>query len=253
MTRKPDHQRFADLGYEDFRRMATDPALSPAQRIGFPDEYRAGFEPAILDDIAAKLPALRRRGARLLDIGCGCGDLARLIVAEAAAQDAELWLCDAPEVLAQLPGGPRQVRLAGRFPGDCHHALAAADGGFDAILCYSVFHYVYADGNPYAFLDALLPLLAPGAACLVGDIPNASMRRRFLASAAGRAYHRQYSGRDEDPMVEFNRLEAGSIDDAVVTGLMLRCRQAGFHAYLVPQPAALPLANRREDLLIVHP
>lgn len=252
MPRKPDHQRFANLDYDAFRRMAVDPSLSPAQRIGFPDEYRSGFEAAILADIAGKLPAMRRRGARLLDIGSGCGDLARLIIADAAAAEAELWLCDAPEVLAQLPDGPRQVRLAGRFPDDCRDALAGA-AGFDAILCYSVFHYVYAAGNPYAFLDTVLPLLAPGAACLIGDIPNASMRRRFLASAAGRAYHRQYSGRAEDPTVEFNCLEAGSIDDAVVAGLLLRCRQAGFHAYLMPQAVALPLANRREDLLIVRP
>jgi hypothetical protein len=79
------------------------------------------------------------------------------------------------------------------------------------------------------------------------------MLQRFLASAAGKSYHRQYSGRDEDPEVVFNRLQPGKIDDAVLLGLMARGRAAGFDAWLVPQDASLPMANRREDLLFQRP
>jgi hypothetical protein len=32
--------------------------------------------------------------------------------------------------------------------------------------------------------------------------------------------------------------------------LVLRARSAGFDAYLVPQPDDLPMANRREDMII---
>jgi hypothetical protein len=48
-------------------------------------------------------------------------------------------------------------------------------------------------------------------------------------------------------------LERGKIDDAVLLGLVARYRAAGCHAYLLPQAAELPMANRREDMLIVSP
>jgi hypothetical protein len=38
-----------------------------------------------------------------------------------------------------------------------------------------------------------------------------------------------------------------------VFALLGRARAAGFDAYVVPQGAALPLANRREDVLITRP
>ena len=43
------------------------------------------------------------------------------------------------------------------------------------------------------------------------------------------------------------------IDDAVVFALLQRSRLAGFDAYVVPQDSALPMANRREDILIIRP
>ena len=48
-------------------------------------------------------------------------------------------------------------------------------------------------------------------------------------------------------------IDQGKIDDSVLIGLVLRARAAGFDAYLVPQPETLPMANRREDLVIRKP
>jgi hypothetical protein len=47
--------------------------------------------------------------------------------------------------------------------------------------------------------------------------------------------------------------EAGQIDDAVLTGMVLRCRATGFDSYLLRQPDTAPMANGREDLLIRKP
>ena len=58
-----DPNRFADLTFEEFRQLATDPALSAYEKIGFPNEYREGYEPAIYADIAAKLPPLASSAA----------------------------------------------------------------------------------------------------------------------------------------------------------------------------------------------
>jgi hypothetical protein len=60
--------------------MALDPSLSPSEKIGFPDEYRAGKEQTILNDILGKLSVIRAPGKTVLDIGPGCSPLAHLII-----------------------------------------------------------------------------------------------------------------------------------------------------------------------------
>jgi hypothetical protein len=124
---------------------------------------------------------------------------------------------------------------------------------FDAVLAYSVVQYVFAAGGLFRFLDRCLALLAEGGELLLGDIPNTTMRKRFFASAAGAACHRAYTGRDEEPPVRFNVAEPDQIDDAVVFAVLARARAHGFHAWVLPQAAALPMASRREDVLIRRP
>jgi SAM-dependent methyltransferase len=248
----PPDQRFAGLTYDAFREMASDPSLSPHERSGFPDSYREGAEAAILADVEAKLPALAGTGATVVDLGCGAGPLAVALRRRCADRRHELTLVDSPEVLAQHAEEPGVWKVPGRFP-ETPELLERLAEGCDAVLAYSVLQYAFVDASAFAFVDAALTLLRPGGRLLVGDLPNASMRRRFLASAAGRAYHREYTGRDEDPPVEWPALPAGEIDDAVALALIARARDAGYHAWALPQAPGLPMANRREDLLFERP
>ncbi|MGO9288959.1 MAG: SAM-dependent methyltransferase, partial [Polyangia bacterium] len=78
-------------------------------------------------------------------------------------------------------------------------------------------------------------------------------RRRFFASETGIKFHQEFMKTTEPPRVEYNRLEPGKIDDAVVFALLQRARAAGFHAWLMPQDPSLPMANRREDILVERP
>jgi 2-polyprenyl-3-methyl-5-hydroxy-6-metoxy-1,4-benzoquinol methylase len=245
---------FAELTYEGFRELAGRADLSRYQRIGFPDSLRAGREAAIFDDIRAKLPALEAgRGLRVLDIGPGCSDLPGQIIETCRARGHEITLVDSPEMLAALPDAPFIRKVEGPFP-QCAPALEGLRGQVDLIICYSVLHYVFAAGPLFGFLDAAMALLRPGGgAMLIGDVPNASMRRRFLASAAGATFHRQYTGRDEDPVPGFNQPAEGEMDDAVLFSLVARARAAGVDAWILPQPPGLPMANRREDLLLRRP
>jgi len=41
--------------------------------------------------------------------------------------------------------------------------------------------------------------------------------------------------------------------DSVIMSIILRSRNAGFDAYWLPQAEILPMANRREDVLIIKP
>ena len=248
-----DHKRFKDLTFDGFRELAKDDGLSRYQKIGFPDSYRAGHEAAIFRDIRSKLPALDAEAKTILDLGAGCSELPLMLLELCARQKHAVLLCDSVEMLAQLPDSPGVSKIAGRFPAEAGAALAPFAGRVDAILCYSVLHYIFPDQPLFDFVDRLLELLAPGGACLLGDIPNVSMRKRFFASEAGAKSHREYTGGPEAPEVTFNAPEPGKLDDAVVLAILARCRAAGFHAYVVPQARALPMANRREDILIERP
>src|SRR5690242_7687811 len=75
---KPDPRQvalFRSLTFDGFRKLANDPSLSPYEKIGFPDSFRAGREADIHRDILQKLPAMAASSTRILDIGCGCSDL----------------------------------------------------------------------------------------------------------------------------------------------------------------------------------
>lgn len=251
-SNKEDLARFAQLGFEDFRRLAADGSLSPYEKIGFPNSYREGKEEAIFTDIVRKLPQLERSGAVVLDVGPGCSDVPKLLIEHATARNHELHLVDSAEMLGHLRDAPGVHKTAAFFP-ECPELLQRLSGRTDAIIVYSVLHYIFVDTNLWRFLDSTLQLLAPGGALLLGDIPNVSMRKRFFSSDTGKAFHRAFTGADQDPEVPQHVIEAEHIDDAVVFSILHRARLAGFHAYVIPQPAELPMANRREDILIIRP
>lgn len=246
--------RFHDLNYEKFRQLATDPRLSKYEKIGFPNSYREGYEERIFADILGKLPRLGQARQLVLDIGPGVSDLPHMLIDHCRAKEHTLFLVDSPEMLAQLPDAPFLHKVIGLFPRDCPSLLQQCQSKVNVLLAYSVLHYAMVDTNLFDFVDGALSLLASGGQLLIGDVPNVSKRKRFFASAAGIAYHRSFTGNSEDvPTVEFNRLEAGRIDDGVLVGLIVRCRLAGCDAYLLPQAEDLPMANRREDILIIKP
>ncbi len=249
-----DHAFFEKLNYDDFRRLALDDSLSVHEKVGFPDAYRRDHEEKIYADLTRKLPALRIGASRILDIGCGCSDLPKMLMRNAQQLDQRLFLLDSAEMLGQLPeaSGDAIVKVAAKFP-DCPEFLAESRGRMDVVMTYSVLQYAFADGNVFKFVDEAMKLLAPGGHFLIGDIPNVSMRKRFFASETGVAHHRAFTQSEERPVVEFNRIELDQMDDSVVLSIVGRARAAGFHGFVLPQQLDLPMANRREDILIVRP
>jgi hypothetical protein len=244
--------RYAGLDFEGFKELALSAERSAHEKVGFPDSYRRGRAGAILRDVASKLTVLRGRGKLVLDIGTGCSDVATSLIALCGARGHRLLLVDSAEMLSLLPDGPHLEKHPGRFPEE--HAILIEEhrGRLDAVLAYSVLQYVFVERDVSEFLDRALELLAPGGRLLIGDVPNHSMRRRFLASAAGARFHRRLTGRRDRPPLEAEGPE-GRLDDSVVLALLARARAAGFHAFVMPQRSRLPMANRREDLLVVRP
>jgi hypothetical protein len=60
-------------------------------------------------------------------------------------------------------------------------------------------------------------------------------------------------GTDDSPPVDTAPAPPGTIDDEVVLAVLARARAAGCDAYVVPLREDLPLANRREDVVVVRP
>lgn len=243
---------FANIGFEDFRRLAQDENLSKYERIGFPDNYREGHEAAIFSDIRGKLTNLGACGRLVLDIGPGCSDLPTMLIELCRAQNHRVHLIDSAEMLALLPEDAFITKTAALYP-NCPDIVDALCGEVDVILCYSVLHYILIDAAFFRFLDTSLSLLAPGGQMLIGDIPNISKRKRFFASDAGVRFHQAFMKTSERPQFAFNTIEQDQIDDAIVFSLLQRARAQGFDAYVLPQAANLPMANRREDILITRP
>jgi len=232
-----------NITFDDFRKLATRPGLKSNERIDDPHGVRAGKEERITADIVSKLPALSRRNATVIDIGPGCTAVALSLMATYKEQGHRAWLIDSPEMLAHLPDQPQVTKLAGKFP-DVFGALSALIGKADAIIAYSLLHYVFEHDNVWEFLDRALALLAPGGALLIDDVPNWSKRKRMLA-AEGQSF----------PLFEPRADEVwpGGLSDAVLFGLMGRAGESGFDPYLLPQPNDLPMAGWRVDLLFRRP
>lgn len=248
---KTDLNRFANLTYEDFQKLANDPNLSIYQRIGFPNEYRKGVEQHILSDLISKLTNLNNRKATVIDIGCGCSELPRMLMQHCFDRNQALTLIDSKEMLNHIPDDARMTKIPGRFP-QLPDFQTRMCGQADVILVYSVFHYVFEHGNMIPFLDASVRLLAPGGQLLIGDIPNVSKRKRFFASEAGVRFHQKFMDTTESPKIDLFSIEEGKIDDSILMSVILRYRGFGFETYLLPQSKNLPMENRREDLLIIR-
>ena len=242
------------LDYERSREWAKDSTLSLHEKIGFPDEYREGYKGFILEDILAKLPQLGESSRKILDLGCGCDELAWEILRLSDEKQHECWMLDSPEMLAllaeHLPEPRSYLSCEGKFPDEHDAFIAEHRGSFDAVLVYSVLMYVSVHDSIFNFIDKAVELLAPGGRLLLGDIPNRSKRRRFFRSPAGIEMHQAFTGTQEVPQIDPWELEYGKMDDSIIFAVMQRYRAGGYETYLLPQGANLPMANRREDILI---
>lgn len=252
MKNKSKNLNFENLTYEQFRELAQNNNLSKYEKIGFPDTYRAGKENLIFNDIYNKCQNLQKKNQKILDIGSGCSDLPLMFIDLAQKNMSELFLMDSQEMLRLLPDKEGVTKVPAFFP-ECDDFIVTHNNYFDVIIVYSVFHYIFNETNVYKFIDKSLSLLNNRGELLIGDIPNISMRKRFFSSDTGKVFHKKFMNTNEDPKIEFNIIEEKKIDDSVIIAVIMRARQQGFHAYILPQEENLPMSNRREDILIIKP
>lgn len=251
---KKDYVKRAVRGFtfEQFKELAKDKTLSLHEKIGAPNSYREGYIDEIFEDIIGKLPTINQQNKKIADIGCGCDELAHLLMKKCVDNDHSLYLLDSAEMLNLLPSNDNVQKIAGKFPDEVEDFISQYRNTFDAVLVYSVMHYVTLGDSVFNFVDRAVELLAPNGRLLLGDLPNRTKRKRFFLSPEGIKTHREYTGDPNAiPQVDLFELEYGKLDDAIIFAIMQRYRAAGHETYLLPQADNLPMANRREDILIV--
>jgi hypothetical protein len=247
-----NYQKFANLSFNDFKKMAKDDSLSCYEKIGFPNSYREGKESLIFEDIITKLPLVLTQNKIILDIGSGCSQLPLMLIELCKKNKHTLILMDSEEMLSLLPDEPFIIKIAGYYP-NSDYLFNHFRGKIDVILTYSVLHYIFTESNIWEFLDSSLELITDGGEMLIGDIPNISKRKRFFSSSNGIQFHQDFMKTTEIPKVVFNNIERHHIDDSILLALINRARNQGFDSYIIPQRQDLPMANRREDILIKKP
>jgi hypothetical protein len=251
LDNQSDFERFKNLSFGDFKKLAKDDSLSIYQKIGFPDDYRKGKESDIFQDIHQKMAFdIDAKNKVLLDIGPGCSELPLMILEFCAQNGHQALLVDSKEMLSQLPSQDGVYKYEGYFPDDVPQLIHEYQGKVDYIIAYSVFHYVFYNTCIYKFIDRALSLLKPGGKFLIGDIPNISKRNRFFLTEKGINFHKEFTRTNTMPEIKNLQQDPAQIDDGLLMGIMQRYRGSGFDCYLLPQIPGLPMENRREDLLI---
>ena len=239
--------------YKKFQELALNKDISMYEKIGFPDSYRKNSENKIFEDILLKCPLLQeKRNLNVLDIGPGCSNLQKYISEFCKKQNHKLYLSDSQEMLNLISDEEHIIKVSGLFP-ETYDKIIKLSDGIDIIICYSVFHYIFVDSNIWLFIDSILKLMNDGAQTLIGDIPNISKRKRFFSSNNGIKFHQNFMKTDEIPKINFNCIEEGKIDDALLFSVIMKCQSSGFNAYIIPQAEELPFANRRDDIIIRKP
>jgi len=164
----------------------------------------------------------------------------------------QLILIDSKEMLDLIPKKPFIKKIEGYYPNDFKAFISEYVGKVDCVITYSVFHYIFSEGNIFNFIDQTVKLLAPNGHFFIGDIPNETKRKRFFETEQGIKFHQDYLGdKNAHPEQLSYDIEDHKIEDGVLLSILQRYRNFGLETYVLPQSNKLPMSNRREDILIV--
>ncbi len=244
-------EKLSDLDFNKFKTLANDESLSRYEKIGFFNHFREGKEALIWEDIQSKISSLTLDCARILDIGPGCSDLPFMLLKNAEEKKQNVVLIDSEEMLNQLPDFDFCDKFSAMFPNETKQWSKENKNTFQAIICYSVLHYIAIESSVELFVEAVCDLLAPGGMALIGDIPNVSKRNRFFSSEEGIQFHQNNHGPNSFPEINWSEKKPGEFNDDDVFSILKMARTKGLEAFVLPQNSSLPMANRREDILFV--
>ena len=252
MKKEFNFEMFAELSYEKFRKLAEMKDISFSNKVGFPDSYRAGKEELILKDMISKVNLLDKQNQKILEIGPGCSELPKKLIKILLAKNSEITIIDSEEMLRFLPNKKGIIKKFGIFPNHFKDFINKKKSFFNVIILYSVLQYIHNEQDIWEFLDASLSMLSDEGILFLGDIPNKSMKERFLTSKDGELFKKRFS-ETNNAEIKNKRFLVREIDDELVIKILLKSRINGYHSWVMPQNEELTFSNRREDIIIKKP
>jgi ubiquinone/menaquinone biosynthesis C-methylase UbiE len=250
-------QKEATKRYQD---LLTNQNVNLAVTVGR-EPHHSGLAKIIWADITRKISL--KPNSKVLDIGCGFGEVTELCLKEGLSLNLELHLVDIPEAISRIRTEmsskiyPEVVFWDKIFPETIN--LPSFPSLFNTVLAYSVLHYT---DKPEYFIERAVSLLADGGQLLLGDLPNVHKKGRFLSSYFGRAFDAAYKGlnlndvpfyKNHDDFYEQCTNQNKKINDNLISNTIKKYRKRGYHVYVLSQSEKLPFSYTREDLLICKP
>lgn len=197
--------------------MPSDDALSARQDSSVTTQYEAWA--SIYDLLWRRyvnktLPVLKRAldlvpGERMLDLGCGTGELERLILTDTA--DVQLIGVDIAPSMIERARGKLAHEEGVRFEQADAHDLPFEDASFDVIACGNTFHYV---SHPEVVAQEAARVLRPGGRLVLLDWCRDFWTCRVMDAVLRRldpAYHTCYT---LDELADFLAPTAFSLHEA---------------------------------------
>jgi len=207
-------------------------------------------EKNIFNDIKYKINLDTKNN--ILDIGCGCGAVVYQLIDYAQNKNKKLVLNDSTQVLNQIKNSIKIKSNIKFIEGKFQKINLKKERKFDAIILYSVLHYIDKE-NILDVIDSILHILDEGGLCLIGDIPNMDKRDRFNNSSFGKIFNSEWS---KDKAIchiteNYPSIDLSFFDDKLVSRILNYVRaKGGFNAYLLPQSSKMPFGYIRDDILI---
>jgi O-antigen biosynthesis protein len=134
-------------------------------------------------DLYTRIAKLVGRNKNVLDVGCGSGQMGKVLVEHFGCRVSGLEIEEEACALAQarlwkvVQGDAEQIDLVAYF----------GAGTLDVILCLDVLEHMV---NPWRFVSRLKPLLSSGG-CIVATIPNVTHASVLLELLAGKFIYRE--------------------------------------------------------------
>lgn len=232
--------------FDYYQKLAETDTLKNNEKVG-----RSGKHPEhdIFLDMLRKIRNLSYEQINICDIGCGCSKPVLELIEHSKEKQQNLFLIDGKSMLSQLSDHEKNIKkIDGCFPSK--DIIEQIKVKMDVIIIYSVFQYVFKDGNIVDFLDSAVELLNDNGELFLGDIPNNSKLQRFLNSDFGCKFYQDYNNTKELPKITFSSFEKNVMDDSVISYIFNRYRGMGYDVYILPQNEKLPFCYSREDILI---
>jgi ubiquinone/menaquinone biosynthesis C-methylase UbiE len=140
--------------------------------------------------LATLLPPARLAGARILDVGCGDGDVLASFVALGAGAERLLGVDLLPDEVARARARHPEMRFA---VGNAE-ALEAPDGAFDLVCLFTVFTSILDDGMASRVAAEVDRVLAPGGAVVWYDFRVDNPRNRHVRGVGRRRLRMLFPG-----------------------------------------------------------